>query len=275
MYDLHIHTTASDGVLSPIEVICLAEKCGLTGMAITDHDTLEGLETARHYAAANEVRVDFIPGIELNTDYDDDEVHILGYYIEDKHGTLTARLGEIKLERYHRAERIISRLNHLGIQIDLADVTEMARDDLLGRPHIARAICGKGYASSEQEAFDLYIARGKPGYVPRYKFTPQEAIDLIKSVGGIAVLAHPGLINDHSKINHVIAWGIEGLEVFYPEHTSSQKNYLTLLARENGLLITGGSDFHGTGPANRSKLGCCGITDRDARLFKEFYQHKN
>lgn len=274
MYDLHVHTTASDGVLSPIEVICLAENCRLTGIAITDHDTLDGLEQARRYVTSKKLRIDFIPGVELNTDYGNDEVHILGYYVEDKTGALSNRLGEIKSERYLRAQRIVSRLEELGIHIDFEDVKRMASDDLIGRPHIARALCNQGYASCEQEAFDLYIARGKPGYVPRYKFTPEEAINLVKSVGGIAVLAHPGLIQDPAKIHQIIDWGIEGLEVYYPEHTQTQRNQLLRLALENNLLITGGSDFHGTGAANRSKLGCCGIDDQHVRLFKEFYQHK-
>lgn len=274
MYDLHVHTTASDGVYTPVEVIHMAEKIGLRGIAITDHDTLEGLNTARDLIASESLSIDVIPGVELNTDYGDDEVHILGYFIEDNDGILNKRLDEIKLERHQRAERIISRLEQLGIHINLGEVKKQAGGGVIGRPHIARAIRDKGYTASEQEAFDLYIAHGKPAYVPRYKFTPEEAIHLIKYVGGISVLAHPGLIGDHSLIGRIIAMGIEGLEVFYPEHNQNQIDKLIVLARQHNLQITGGSDFHGTGPENRNKLGCCGINDQNMMMFREFCQQK-
>ena len=274
MYDLHVHTTASDGVLTPVEVILQAVQCGLTGMAITDHDTLDGIDTARLFIEAEQIPLDFIPGIELNTDYGDYEVHILGYFITDPDGRMTERLDYIKRERWSRAEKIVAKLNRLGVNITMDLVEQCAGGQLIGRPHIARALISLGLAVTEEDAFHKYIGYGRPAYVRRYKFTPAEAIALIRQAGGISVLAHPGLINDQAKVRQVIAMGIEGLEVYYPEHQPAQVEQLAALAQNHDLLITGGSDFHGTGSVTRDRMGASGIDAPMMDAIRRYFNKK-
>ncbi|MEA4924327.1 MAG: PHP domain-containing protein [Syntrophomonadaceae bacterium] len=274
-YDLHIHTNASDGEDAPETVILKAVEAGLSGLAITDHDTLAGLEPARHFIEENRLEIDLIPGIELNTDYDSDDLHILGYFINCSNGCLQNRLDDIRAQRYARAEKIIALLQDMGINITLAQVQATAQGKLIGRPHIARVLCGNGYANSQEEAFQRYIERGRPAYVPRYKFSPLEAIELIKQSGGIAVLAHPGLIKDRSKIYDSIKYGIEGLEVFYPEHTEAQVLEFANLAGEYNLLITGGSDYHGANSgASRGRLGLARVDKNIINRMKQYYREK-
>lgn len=270
-YDLHIHTTASDGVLTPQEIIDMAVGIGLKGIAISDHDTVAGLEPARQYLHTTSCSLDFIPAIELNTDAGEDEVHILGYFIDPKNVALNQRLQEIHHARYHRAEQMVNRLQELGLKINLKQVQELAQGELIARPHIARALINNKYADSISEAFDKYIGRGAPGYVPRYKFLPGEAIKLIKNAGGIAVLAHPGLIKDKNKVIKIINSGIEGLEVFYPEHSPGQIQELLELAKNHSLLITGGSDYHGPGSSeSRSSMGSSGVFKQ---LIEQMYSY--
>lgn len=263
MYDLHVHTTASDGLLTPAEVIDMAVRLGLTGIAITDHDTLKGLKPAIEYLSANKIGLDFIPGIEINTDVERGEVHILGYYVDPGDEALSNRLAEIKVFRRERALGMIRLLGEMGMPISLEEVESKARGDLIGRPHIAMALMDRGYVGSLKEAFDKYIAQGCPAYVPRYKFPPAEAIALIHQAGGTAVLAHPGLIGDQKVIDEIIALGIDGLEVFYPDHSESQAANFKKLADERGLLVTGGSDFHGMGSQeSHAPLGTCGLDNK-------------
>lgn len=274
-YDLHVHTTASDGEDTPETVVRLAVEMGLGGLAITDHDSVGGLEPAREFIRKNRLKIDLIPGIELNTDYGDDDVHILGYFIDAADKYLRRRISEIKEQRCSRAGKIIARLKDMGINIDFDQVKDMAQGDLIGRPHIARVLYLNGYAGSADEAFARYIARDRPAYVPRYKFTPAEAVTLVKQSGGIAVLAHPGLIKDDREVLDIINIGIEGLEVYYPEHSREQIKKYTLLARENNLLITGGSDYHGPGSKeSRGSLGSAGIDEAMAKRLKVYYREK-
>jgi len=273
LYDLHVHTTASDGTDTPEEVILRALEAGLGGVAITDHDTVNGLEFAVKFIEDRRIDIDFIPGIELNTDYKNDEVHILGYYIDFNNDYLNQRLLEIRNQRYGRAEKIVAKLRGMGISIDFDDVRLSARGNLIGRPHIARVMCQNGYTLSIEEAFEKYIDRGKPAYVPRYKFHPSEAISLIKQSGGLAVLAHPGLIKAYEIIIDVIKMGIDGLETYYPEHSREQIFELTKLAGDNKLLTTGGSDYHGLGSSeSRSQLGSAGIDKGIMNRIREYYR---
>jgi len=274
-YDLHVHTTASDGIKSPEEIVLMAAQAGLAGLAITDHDNLDGLAIAQAFIMQEQIPLEFIPGVELNTDCGQDEVHILGYFIDYQNPRLKARLADIRQERYSRAEKIVNKLKHLGVDISLGEVERFAKGDLIGRPHIARAICAKGYVNSEDQAFAKYIGQGQPAYVPRYKFTPPEAIELIKTAGGIAVLAHPGLIKDSSIICSLLVLGLDGLEVYYPEHTPEQIQQLINLSRSRDLLMTGGSDYHGSGDVfSRSQLGSAGIDD-DLMDRMRKYRKKN
>lgn len=270
-YDLHIHTSASDGVLTPEEIIDIAVEIGLQGIAISDHDTVAGLGRAQQYLDTTSYSLDFIPAIELNTDAGEDEVHILGYFIDPENVALNQRLQEIRNSRYHRAEQMVSRLQELGLNITFEQVQALAQGELIARPHIARVLVNNKYATTIRDAFDKYIGRGRPGYVPRYKFLPDEAIELIKNAGGIAVLAHPGLIKDENKVIEIINTGIEGLEVFYPEHSPEQIEELLEFARRHRLLITGGSDYHGPGSSeSRSNMGAAGVSKQ---LVKRMYSY--
>lgn len=258
-YDLHVHSRASDGVLSGPELLEKACRAGLSGMAITDHDTVEELPVAIAYRKSAGLDLLFIPGIELNTELDGEEVHILGYFIDYRSPKLLANLEGIKNARYERALRMVARLREMGYMITFDQVKNLAKGGVIARPHLAQALIENGYVSTIREAFVKHIGRGRPGYVPRYRFTPQRALELIKEADGVTVLAHPGLMRQPEKIEEVLDLGVEGLEVFYPEHRPEDIRHFLGLAEHYGLLVTGGSDFHGTGTRNR--LGCCGIDE--------------
>lgn len=179
LYDLHVHTSASDGVFSPPEVLRRACQLGLAGMAITDHDTVAGLPAAWSCLKSEKLDLELISGIELNTEMEDEEIHILGYFIDFEYLPLIEALEEIKAARFARAESMVARLREMGFAITFEQVQKLAPKDLIARPHIAQALREKGYVSSIREAFNKYIGRGCPAYVPRYKLTPQKAIALI------------------------------------------------------------------------------------------------
>ncbi|MGB9813586.1 MAG: PHP domain-containing protein [Thermovenabulum sp.] len=244
LIDLHIHTTFSDGKLTPEEVVEKAAELNLKAIAITDHDTIDGIsfaiERAKYYPS-----LEIVPGIEINTDFENEEVHILGYYIDYKDHFLQIKLREFQEIRNSRIKKMIEKLNRLNIPIKNEDVEKEADGPSLGRPHIARVLVKKGYASSVEEAFLLYLDKGKPAYVPRYKLTPVEAIELIKKSGGIPVLAHPGLIKNKGIVFKIIKMGIKGIEVYHKEHNKEDSNYFMELAKKYSLLMTGGSDCHG------------------------------
>jgi len=271
LYDLHVHTTASDGILTPRQVMDKASEIGLIGIAITDHDTVEGLDPALRYKREKGLSIDFIPGIEMNTEAYGEEIHILGYFIDYNDRCLRQRLLGIKEFRYVRAKKIIDKLTAMGIRIDFNEVETAAQGDLIGRPHIAQVLEEKGYVFSIKEAFARYIGKGRPAYVPRYKFLPEEAVRLIKKAGGVPVLAHPGLLKDQRIIEKIICLGIEGIEVYYPEHSKLQINEYIKLSRARNLLITGGSDFHGTdGEGSRNRLGCTGVGPELVRELRNY-----
>lgn len=261
-YDLHVHSTFSDGTLSPPLLINKALGQGLSGISITDHDTLEGLQETMDYIESNALNIDYIPGVELNSEHEEEgnEIHILGYYIALDNSSFKERLQEIRDQRKNRAIQIVAKLNHLGCKISFEKVSSLAGSDLIGRPHIAMAMMEAGYANSIEQVFEQYIGYGRPAYVRRYKFPPAEAVELIKSSGGIAVLAHPGLIKNQTLIGKLIDTGIEGLEAYYPQHTRQQTADYVKLAAEKKLLVTGGSDYHGPGSSeSRAQLGAAGI----------------
>lgn len=252
---MHVHTSVSDGMFTPHEVVYQAREIRLSGLAITDHDTVDGIAEALDEAkSTGDIQV--IPGIEINTDAGRSEVHILGYYIDHDDDRLRQSLLKIRQARRERAAKMIRKLNAMGFEVTLDRVAEMAEGGLIGRPHLARALMEKGYVFSIKEAFEKLLGRGKPGYVPRYKLTPDEAICIIKRAGGIPVLAHPGLVGDDALVSRIIELGIEGLEINYPEHGEEERRKYAELARQKGLLVTAGSDYHGMPHEGRGKLGC-------------------
>ncbi len=247
--DLHLHTTASDGNLEPESLVRSAKEAGFSAIAVTDHDSTEGIKEALQ--AAVKFGLEVIPGIELSTLDGKKEIHMLGYYINPDNEELQIILARVIDARQNRALYMIEKLNELGIHITKDEVETIAGGEFVGRPHIARAMVDKGYIKNETEAFSAeYIGREGKAYVERFKISPRESIELIKKAGGLAVLAHPGYLSDRTMLEEeeVIKykeWGLDGIEVFYSRHTLQQVDYYKTLANKLDLLITGGSDCHG------------------------------
>lgn len=243
--DLHLHTTASDGRLSPEQVVDLAAERGLSVIAITDHDTVEGIQAALNQAQKHP-GLTVIPGIELSTHAPGGEFHLLGYFIDYLNPELLSVCRSVRSDRFERAKAMVKKLNALGIKLSWERVCQIARESNIGRPHIARALLEKGYISSFEEAFELYLGQGKPAYVERFKITPAEAIELVGRCSGLPVMAHPLTVNNYEEtIAKLSACGLEGIEVYYKDFDSSQRENLLKIARKLNLVATGGSDYHG------------------------------
>lgn len=243
--DLHAHTTASDGLLAPEQLVALARDAGVGVLAVTDHDTTDGLDAA--IAAGRRLGVEVIPAVEINTDVEALEVHVLGYFIDHRLPWLQEFLGRLRAGRVDRAARMVEKLNALGIPVRFERVREIA-DGAVGRPHVARALVEVGAVRSVEEAFAKYIGRAGPAYVERMKVTPEEAVQVILRAGGIPVLAHPGWGSLDGLIPSLVRAGLEGLEVYYPDHTPAMVTHFLEVAARHGLLVTGGTDFHGDLP---------------------------
>jgi len=251
--DLHVHSTASDGLLSPSEVVRSARELGLATIALTDHDTTAGVEDAQ--AAGRELGVEVIAGIEINSEGEHGDAHFLGYFIDPANAALQEKLLAIRDARVGRARGMLRKLAEMGMPVSWERVLEIAGDaSSIARPHIARALLEAGHVTSTQEAFDQYISNDGPAYVNRLRLTPQETIDLVHDAGGLIVLAHP-----HADMAHLIPMlhdlGLDGIEVYYPEHTPDEIALLERIAAERGLLMTGGSDFHGWNDGVHANLG--------------------
>jgi len=244
--DLHMHSTASDGVYSPPELMQHAKEAGLRIVALTDHDTTNGIEEAA--PAARALEIDFIPGVEINTDTSGGEVHVLGYFLEYQRPQFQATLKILRNARERRGERIVELLNEEGLHIKWERVREIAQGSV-GRPHVAEALMEAGYVQSVAEAFDKYIGNGKPAYVPRYKLSPEDATQLIVSANGLPVIAHPltvpGLATLHELLPALKAAGLVGLETYYGQYTHEDEQVLLAIARQYDLIPTGGTDYHG------------------------------
>jgi len=247
--DLHVHSTASDGSYRPAEVVRLARDAGLRAFALTDHDTVDGLEEA--IKAGEEYGVEVVPGVEISARFTGDTMHILGYFLEYKSGELDARLTVLKAARAERNPQIVARLNASGIPVTMERVRGLSGGGQVGRPHIARALLEGGYVRTFQEAFDRYLKRGRPAYVEKFRFPPEEAINMIRAAKGIPVLAHPFTLGLGSAtalktvLQNLKSLGLAGIEVFYSDHSREQEALYLKQARELDLLVTGGSDFHG------------------------------
>lgn len=243
--DLHVHTTASDGLLSPSEVVCLALEQQLHAIAITDHDTVAGVAEAIRTAAGTALNV--IPGVELNSEGSWGDLHFLGYYIQTDHEALQEHLLAVQTARTERAYAMVKRLAELGMPLEWEHVQTLANGESIGRPHIARALLERGYVHSLQEAFERFIGNGGPAYVPRLRSTPPEAIALIRQAGGVPVLAHP-IYSDPSVLSDIpeyVEYGLRGLEVYYPAHSPQDIAQLLCVCQRYKLVATGGTDFHG------------------------------
>lgn len=242
--DLHMHSTASDGTLPVDDLMRLAASVGLKTLALTDHDTTAALDRALEVGKA--LGLEIIPGIELSADYGGKEVHVLGYFLEYQDPTFQKNLEKFRFNRYGRAEAIIKKLADLGMPLDFNRVLEIAGDAAPQRPHIAEALKERGYVETVREAFDRYISNDGPAYVHSEKVTTEQAVELIRSVGGLAVLAHPTYTPNIDVVVELAAKaGASGIETFYGTYSEETVERILGLARKFDLIPTGGSDFHG------------------------------
>jgi predicted metal-dependent phosphoesterase TrpH len=253
--DLHLHSTASDGRLSPEELVWTAAHLGLAVISLTDHDSVDGIAPALK-AAQSYPTLKVIPGVEVSTDVPHGEVHILGYFIDYANPELVIKLAAFRNSRKVRAQRMIAKLATMGVHVEWNRVEDIAGTGSVGRPHIAQAMLEKGYVPSQREAFAKYIGREAPAYVEREKMTPEEVVELITRVGGLAVLAHPAEIDDLEQlIPRLQRVGLIGMEVYYNNYPPRTTQYLASLAHKHALLATGGSDFHGLDNLTETPIG--------------------
>ena len=265
--DLHSHSTASDGSRSPRAVVAAARAAGLSAIALTDHDTMAGIDEATD--AGRQLGVRVVPGVELSAIDGDREVHVLGLHIE-RAAALETMLREFRESRHVRAEQIVAKLNALAIPITFDAVLAQAAGGAIGRPHIARALIAEGWARDSRDAFDRYLGAGKPAYVPKQRLSVAEAIALIHTGSGIAVLAHPGGEGRRELVERFVALGLDGLEVRHPGHSAEDIARLGALVDFFRLVPSGGSDWHGAADGPRT-LGVMRVPDswldrQDARV---------
>jgi predicted metal-dependent phosphoesterase TrpH len=247
--DLHLHTTASDGVMSPSEIVRYAKLKGLQAIAITDHDTIEGLEEGLSEAE----RIDFevIPGIEISAEHSPGSMHLLGFFFDIHHPLLNERLEYLQKARAERNPKIVEKLNRLGVQITYEEVLKASGGGQVGRPHFAQVLLERKHVKTYQEAFERFLKKGAPAYVDKFRFKAKEAIQFINEAKGVAVLAHPNTLHMNgyaelgSLILRLIEEGLKGIEVYYPEHSALEVAQYKALAERHGLLMTGGTDYHG------------------------------
>ncbi|MFC2013262.1 PHP domain-containing protein [Chloroflexota bacterium] len=253
--DLHLHSTVSDGCLSPAGVVREAANLGLKVIALTDHDTVEGIVPALE-AARNFSGLTVIPSIEISTDVAEGEAHVLGYFIDYTDRKLLSKLERMRDARRERVRRMIAKLNHLDIDVEWQRVQEIAGSGSMGRPHLAQAMLEKGYINTIEEAFNDYISRGCPAYAEREKMTPVEAVEIVLQAKGLPVLAHPLTVdNPEAMVAGLKEAGLVGIEAYYGGYTADEINRLVKLVGKFDLIATGGSDYHGVGLSNEIALG--------------------
>lgn len=250
--DLHVHTLASDGTYTPAQLVKESIARSLSAIAIVDHDTVEAIPSAILEAEGTDLEV--IPGIELTARYEEQEIHILGYFLDYRNEALLERLKLLRKKRIERVHKIIKNLGELGVRLDAETVFKISGKATVGRMHIARALVNDGKVKSIPEAFRKYIGDKSPAYVLGFDLGVKEAIRMIKDAAGLAVLAHPYLLRNDSLIAEFANYGLDGIEAYYPEHSQSMVNFYLNLAKELELLVTGGTDFHGS-VKPRIKLG--------------------
>jgi len=247
--DLHTHSNRSDGTFEPAEVVRLAAERALDVVALTDHDTTDGLAEA--LAAGSVVGVDVVPGVEFSAEFDGQSVHVLCYWMDPQDAALQLELRRLREDRFRRGELMVDKLRDLGLPVGFERVRAIAGDATIVRPHIAQAMVEAGVVATEKEAFERYIGDGGPAHVAKHALDPVDAVALIDGAGGVCALGHPGMWGDQSSvpvelIEHMAAAGMRGLEVDHPDHTPEMRERYRTLAGRLGLIATGGSDCHGT-----------------------------
>jgi predicted metal-dependent phosphoesterase TrpH len=249
--DLHTHSTASDGVLPPERVIEAAQRCGLAAIALTDHDTINGIPAARAAGESSGVRV--IAGVELSAFEDDHEVHLLALHVSQLE-SLEKRLGELRVLRHERAVTIVEKLNALGIELTLDEVLQQANGGSVGRPHVARALIARGVVHDFRDAFMQYLGTAGSAFVPKARLSIEDAIRIAHEAGALAIWAHPGDGGRRERLEPLVAAGLDGVEVKHPSHSSEDVKRLQALSEFFGLVQSGGSDWHGASEGPR-RLG--------------------
>jgi len=241
--DLHIHTTCSDGTFTPREVVEHAAAAGISVIAITDHDTTSGVDEARLHGLARDLEV--IPGVEISTYHGDQEFHLIGLYVDTVNSAFLERLNEMCRARRERIGQIVDKLRSIGVELDVQDVIDLADGGSPGRAHVAQALKDGGHVADLAEAFCKYVGDTGPAFVPKRYMSMQEAITTIRAMGGVSILAHPGVTSRDDYVPIFADMGLHGIEAFYPTHNREQTARYLAMARRLGLLVSGGSDSHG------------------------------
>lgn len=241
--DLHLHSNFSDGTYTPEELVARAASFDLAALALTDHDSVEGC--ARTQAACAAAGIEFIPGTELTAELEGEELHLLGYFVDPEHPRLRTELEKFQVVRQQRIREMVARLNELHVPLQAEAVFAIANCRSPGRPHVGRALVQAGVCATLDEAFDRFLKKHRPAWVPKFKISALAAIDLIHCAGGLAVLAHPGLNHLDHLIEQLVAAGLDGLECFHTKHSTAVSEHYLEIADRHQLLVTGGSDCHG------------------------------
>lgn len=263
--DLHIHSIYSDGSLTPYEIVKIGKEISLHVLAVTDHDTVSGVEETIGFAD-NEIEI--IPAVEMSSNIGDLDIHILGYFIDYKDCDLLEYLEIFKKHRVERVKKIIHNLSQDGIKLEFEQIKVAAKNCSLGRPHIAEVLVENGYVRSANEAFTKYLGYDSPYYEPKKDIHPKEVIQKIKRCKGIPVIAHPGTLNNEQLIYQLILDGAMGIEVWHPDHTAQWRQQLFEIALKNGMVMTGGSDCHGK-RLGSIQIGCTGCSEKDVNMLKQ------
>ncbi len=257
MIDLHTHSTFSDGSLTPEQLAGEAARIGLSAVALTDHDNIDGLDA--FLAACRKHSVRGVPGVEISLDFPDGTMHLLGYFINHRDAALAGHIARLKAGRERRNQEILKQVNALGMPLTMNEVASFAGEDNVGRLHFAQALVARGYVLTKDEAFQKYLAKGKPGYADRLRMTPAQGVELIRHSGGLAALAHPFTLNLgkpalEALVDKLTRAGLQGIEVLYPQQNAKLVKQYSALAAKFNLAVTGGTDFHGA-PMPDIKLG--------------------
>jgi len=273
MIDLHMHSTFSDGTLTPTQLVERAKKNNIEVMAITDHDNVDGLKEGRQ--EAEKKGITFVNGIEISANFKDKDIHILGYFLNLEDKEFLGWLKKLQKKRHNRTLKILSKLSDLGIDISFSEVEGEVLGNVIGRPHIAKMIIKKGFSATMDEVFDRYLGDGKPAYVPKVGVDMVEVVKKLKANGAVVILAHPHLIShpDDTVINIIdslVKNGLDGLELYYPNIETRKKNKLLKIAKRRDLILTGGSDFHGLNRANID----IGMGNIPIEVFKKIVEKK-
>lgn len=264
--DLHLHTHFSDGTYSPEELVSQAHRHGFAAVALTDHDTVEGCSPTA--LACKDAGLEFIPGTELTAEHEGDEIHILGYFIDIEDSELLGEIAHFQSVRQDRIREMVDRLNRLNLPLSADTVFDLANCASPGRPHVARALVNAGICRTLDEAFERFLKKNRPAWVPKFKMSVAEGIELIHRAGGLAVMAHPGLNRSDEVIPAIVEAGLDGLECFHSKHSVPTSDYYLRIAEHFKLLVTGGSDCHGTSKG-RPVMGTVRLPYRHVEMLKE------